>query len=61
MHEYVTGARKTAPTTVAPTQNHRVTAEIVVDEDGEARTLYRAQGREFVSLTALKSALGVTA
>jgi hypothetical protein len=39
----------------------RVTAEMVVDADGEARTLYRAQGREFGSLTALKATLGVTA
>lgn len=39
----------------------RVTAEIVVDEDGERRTFYRAQGRQFGSLTTLKAALGVVA
>ena len=39
----------------------RVTAEIVVADDGERRTVYRAQGRQFGSLTSLKAALGVVA
>jgi flavin-dependent dehydrogenase len=39
----------------------RVTAQIVVDADGERRTVYRARGREFGSLTTLKAALGVVA
>lgn len=42
-------------------RNTRVTAEIVVDGDGQRRTVYRAQGRQFGSLTSLKAALGVVA
>jgi|GEM_PF-5875612 flavin-dependent dehydrogenase len=39
----------------------RVTAKVVVDADGQRRTVYRAQGREFGSLTTLKAVLGVVA
>lgn len=38
-----------------------MTAKVVVDADGQRRTVYRAQGREFGSLTTLKAVLGVVA
>lgn len=39
----------------------RVTAKIVRTEDGERRTIYRANGRSFGSLDALAVGIGVVA
>jgi hypothetical protein len=44
--------------TEAPTQNQRVTARIVREDDGTTRTEYRAHGRLYDSLEALRDALG---
>jgi len=58
MHDYTIGARKIAPTTAAPTQNHRVTARTVWNADGSTRTVYRVNGRDIGSRAALEAAMG---
>lgn len=38
--------------------NQRVTAHIVLDEEGEPHTVYQVAGRSYDSLTALADAIG---
>jgi hypothetical protein len=46
------------PTAEAPTENERVTARIVREDDGTTHHRYHVGGRVFESLTALRAALG---
>lgn len=56
MSSNVSGSRKRGPTTEAPTENKRVTARIVREDDGTTRTQYRVGGRIYGSLEALRAA-----
>jgi hypothetical protein len=57
MSDYTTRPPKCGPQTVASLQETRITARVHVDEAGGTRTVYRANGREFKSRSALLTAL----
>lgn len=61
MTNHTHAALQSAERTEEQLRETRVTAAIIRGESGDSRTVYRAHGREFTSLTALKAALEVGA